>query len=164
MLLRYTNDVPEELKNFIASRIEPMLPFLPDWCTSVVVGYAQSKDDVLSCEVQYEYRRVIIYIHPLFLEDEDWSHSLLHEIGHSLVKPVIQFGDQLIEHFVDDEEMQKFLLEQFAYAEEQVAEDIAEFAKKIAKAGRTLSERSEADETRGGSAQAKAGRGKRRRT
>lgn len=164
MLLRYTNDVPEELKHFIASRIEPMLPLLPDWCTSVVVGYAQSKEDVLSCEVQYEYRRVIIYVHPLFLEDEDWAHSVLHEIGHSILKPVIQFADQVIEHFVDDEEMQKFLLEQFAYVEEQVAEDIAEFAKKIVKAEKALPERSEADEIRGGSAQTKAGRGKRRRT
>ena len=164
MQIRYTSDVPVELENFIASRIQPLLPLMPDWCSQVVVGYAQSKDDVMSCEVQYQYRTVILYVHPLFIEDEDWQWSVIHEIGHAILKPAIQYADQVMEHFVDDEDTQKFLLNQFAYIEEQVAEDIAQFAKKLIQSQKTQSERSEADETRPSDGQGKTGRGKRRRT
>lgn len=64
-----------------------------------------------------------------------------------------------MENFVGDEAMRRFLLEQYAYLEEQIVEDLAIFAGKLENR-KTASRLSGADETRPCDGQAEMRRGK----
>jgi hypothetical protein len=151
--------IPGSLRDIVTSRVETVRDIFPRWCAKLVVEYNHHDSDILSCEVQYEYRTFVLNIHPAFFEDEDWLGSLIHEIGHGLVKPLVAFGEKMIEHFISDDATSKFLLENFTYLEEQIAEDIALFEKALRRS-QTLRKLSEADETRGCNTQANARRGK----
>lgn len=143
----------------VSRRVNTVKDIFPAWCSKLIVGYSVVDDDIASCNVQYEYRTFVLNIHPPFFDDNDWQHSLIHEIQHGLLKPLIHFGDKLIEHYVNDEHTSKFLLDQFLYIEEQVAEDLSLFTKKILRE-QALQGLSEADETRPCNGQATVRRGK----
>jgi hypothetical protein len=130
----FDSTIPESLLPLVQLRVEQVAHLFPLWCSKVVVSYGYSQDNVLSIDVQYEYRAVVLNIHPPFFEDDDPQSSLIHEIGHSLLKPLVHFGERIIEHFVEDDRVRRFLADQFTYYEEQVTEDIALFAKKITNA------------------------------
>lgn len=131
MKIDIQNSIPMPITEIVANRLEAVRPFFPNWCNKVVVGYSYSAEDVMTCDVQYEYRTIILTIHPPFLDDDDWFDSLIHEIGHGLLKPLTQFGDKVIEHYVEDEHTRKFLYDHFLYLEEQVTEDLAIFGDKL---------------------------------
>lgn len=144
----------------VSQRLNSVKGLFPAWCSRVVVNYSIADEDIATCNVQYEYRTFILTLHPPFFDDEEWRHSLIHEIQHGLLKPIVQFGDKLIEHYVNDEHTTKFLLDQFAYLEEQVAEDLSLFAKELLRE-QTSPALSGADETRPSNGQAVVRRGKR---
>ena len=151
--------IPDSLRDIVEERITKVVDIFPRWCAKLVVEYTYHDNDLLSCEVQYEYRTFVLNIHPAFFEDRDWLDSLIHEIGHGLVKPLVAFSEKIVEHFIADETTTKFLYEGHVYLEEQIAEDIALFAMAVRRS-KTLRELSEADETRGCNTQANARRGK----
>ena len=144
----------------MAERIDAVADLFPSWVNKLVIEYSRSMDDVITADVQYEYRSVCLTVHPAFFEDDEWQHTLIHEVGHSLLKPLIQFGDKLIENFVGDDAMRRFLLEQYAYLEEQIVEDLAIHCRKLQTRTVTPSEQSGADEIRTSNGQGKVGRGK----
>ena len=154
-----SQSVPETMTALMAERIEAVADLFPGWVNRLVIEYSRSMEDVITADVQYEYRSVCLTVHPAFFEETDWEHTLIHEVGHALLKPVIQFGDKLIENFVGDEAMRRFLLEQYAYLEEQIVEDLAIFSGKLQNR-KTAPRLSEADETRPCDGQAEVRRGK----
>ena len=159
MHIEYHSSIPKPFLTLVSHRLNCVKGLFPAWCSRVVVNYSIAEEDIASCNVQYEYRTFILTLHPPFFDDGDWHHSLIHEIQHGLLKPIIQFGDKLIEHYVNDEHTTKFLLDQFAYLEEQVAEDLSLFAKELLRE-QSSQALSEADETRPSNGQAAVRRGK----
>ena len=127
----FDSTFPDTLLPLVQLRVEQVAHLFPSWCAKVVVTYGYSSENVLSIDVQYEYRAIVLNVHPPFFEDDDPQGSLIHEIGHSLLKPLVNFGERIIEHFVEDDRVRRFLAEQFTYYEEQVTEDIAQFTKAL---------------------------------
>lgn len=154
MQIQIANSFPTPLTPLMAERIDAVADLFPGWVNKLVIEYSRSMEDVITADVQYEYRSVCLTVHPAFFEDDDWEHTLIHEVGHALLKPLIQFGDKLIENFVGDDAMRRFLLDQYAYLEEQIVEDLAIHCGKLQNRIVTAGRLSGADETRPSDGQA----------
>lgn len=122
--------VPIALKTEIEVRLGKVLHLFPAWVNVLTVRWAPNEDDIATADPQYEYRAMTLTLHPPFLEDPDWESSLIHEIGHGIMRPYVQVVDKIVEKFVS-EGMQGYLTDLLALKEEEVVEDWAIFIKKL---------------------------------
>lgn len=133
MKIEYTASVPATLKKTIRERLKAVDGLFPGWVNKLSVSYSADPegDGIASCVPRHEYRSFGLTIHPLFFEDEDWMETLLHEIGHGLLKPYTALVDKIVEEFVTDHQTRKFIASQLRDAEETVSEDLAIWAGKL---------------------------------
>lgn len=122
--------VPIALKAEIEARIKKIQPLFPAWINVLTVRWAPNEEDIATADPQYEYRAMTLTLHPPFLEDPDWHSSLIHEIGHGIMRPYVQTVDKIIEKFAP-EPIKEYLLDLLASKEEEVVEDWAIFVKKV---------------------------------
>lgn len=133
MKIEYTATVPSSLKKTVRERLKAVEGLFPGWVNKVVVSYSidPDGDGIVSCVPRHEYRSFGLTIHALFMEDDDWFETLLHEIGHGLLKPYTALVDKLVEEFIQDAQTRKFVASQLRDAEEAVSEDLAIWAGKL---------------------------------
>lgn len=133
MKIEYSASVPATLKKTIRERLKAVDGLFPGWVNKLVVSYGidPEGDGFVSCVPRHEYRSFGLTIHPLFFEDEDWVETLLHEIGHGMLKPYTALVDKLVEEFIQDPQTRKFIAAQLRDLEEAVSEDLAIWAGKL---------------------------------
>lgn len=113
-------------------RLDTMRHLFPAWVNVLTVRWAPNEEDIATADPQYEYRAMTLTLHPPFLEDPDWESSLIHEIGHGIMRPYVQTVDKMVEKFAP-EAIKEYLLDVLAAKEEEVVEDWAIFVKKVKK-------------------------------
>jgi len=131
--LEYDKAIPKALRKMIIERIATVLHLFPGWVNKLIVCYDGSDKDVATIKPEYEYRFVTITLHRAFIEQDDWSESLIHEVAHSVVRPYVSLVDRIVEAFVP-ETSKLFVYDELAKAEEAMVEDLAIFADKIGEA------------------------------
>lgn len=122
--------VPIALKSVIEQRIETVHDLFPAWVNILTVRWQVNDEDIATAQPQYEYRAMTLTLHPQFLDDKDWRSSLIHEIAHSIVRPLVQMVDKIVEKFAPDV-TKDYLLDALALKEEEICEDLAIFVKKV---------------------------------
>ena len=130
MKVEYDKSIPKALRKLIAERMGTVLVLFPGWVNKLIVAYDGSDRDVATIKPEYEYRFVTITLHRAFIEQDDWSESLIHEVAHSVVRPYVALVDRIVEAFVP-ETSKPFIYDELAKAEEAIVEDLAIFADKI---------------------------------
>ena len=130
MRVEYDKSIPKALRKLIAERMGTVLVLFPGWVNKLIVAYDGSDRDVATIKPEYEYRFVTITLHRAFIEQDDWSESLIHEVAHSVVRPYVALVDRIVEAFVP-ETSKPFIYDELAKAEEAIVEDLAIFADKI---------------------------------
>lgn len=135
MKTEYSHGIPPELKKIIRERLKTVEALFPGWVNKLVVTYSADPDGdgIASCVPRHEYRSFGLTIHPLFFEDEDWMESLLHEIGHGMMKPYTAVVEKIVDTFIIDPNVKGFIHSQLRDAEEAVSEDLAVWANKLKK-------------------------------
>jgi len=128
--VEYDKSIPKALRKLIAERMGTVLVLFPGWVNKLIVAYDGSDRDVATIKPEYEYRFVTITLHRAFIEQDDWSESLIHEVAHSVVRPYVALVDRIVEAFVP-ETSKPFIYDELAKAEEAIVEDLAIFADKI---------------------------------
>lgn len=113
-------------------RIELIRHLFPAWVNVLTIRWAPNEEDIATADPQYEYRAMTLTLHPPFLEDPDWESSLIHEIGHGIMRPYVIHVDKMIEKFAP-EAVKEYLLDLLAEKEEEIVEDLAIFIKKVRK-------------------------------
>lgn len=133
MRVTYDASVPKQMRAVLRERLERMLPLLPADFRTVTVDYGPDVDGdgIVSVDVRRDYKRLEVHIHPLFLSDEDWEDTLMHELGHVLLGRTSTLVHTLLETFVTEGQTREFLRQQFREAEERSCEDFAEAVRKI---------------------------------
>ena len=133
MRVTYDASVPKGMRAEIRERLETVLPLLPADFRTVIVDYGPDPegDAVVSVDVRRDYKRLEVHIHPLFLSDEDWEDTLMHELGHVLLGRTSALVHTLLETFVAEPHTREFLRQQFREAEERSCEDFAEAVRKV---------------------------------
>lgn len=61
-----SQSVPETMTALMAERIEAVADLFPGWVNRLVIEYSRSMEDVITADVQYEYRCVCLTVHPAF--------------------------------------------------------------------------------------------------
>lgn len=130
--LEFDKGIPRNIKAVISPKVSAVSHLFPGWVEKLIVTYDGTDKDVATIRPEYEYRFVTLTLHRGFIEQDDWRESMLHEIGHSLVRPYVALVDRIVESFVP-ENSRTFVFDELAKAEEAVAEDLAVFAEKIDK-------------------------------
>lgn len=131
MRLRYSDSIPKLLLPVVRERVEAVAAFVPDWVDLLTIEYDINDEDLAACEADTEYRMMTLTIYPRFFEEEDWRHTMLHEIGHALLDAYTSLVHQIVSTFVPDEATRSFILKQIETAEESVVEDLAILLRKI---------------------------------
>lgn len=133
MRVTFDGSVPAGLKAQIRRRLDTVLPLLPADFRTVTVDYGPDADGdgIVSVDVRRDYKRLEVHIHPLFLSDDDWEDTLMHELGHVLLGRTSGMVHTLLETFVAEPHTREFLRQQFREAEERSCEDFAEAVRKI---------------------------------
>ena len=133
MKVTYDASVPKAMRAQIRERLASILPLMPADFRTVTVDYGQDEegDGIVSVDVRRDYKRLEIHIHPLFLSDEEWEDTLMHELGHVLLGRTSALVHTLLESFVGEARTREFLRQQFREAEERSCEDFAEAVRKI---------------------------------
>lgn len=133
MRITYDASVPKAMRAQIRERLDTVLPLMPADFRTVTVDYGADPDGdgIVSVDVRRDYKRLEIHIHPLFLSDEEWEDTLMHELGHVLLGRTSTLVHTLLETFVTEASTREFLRQQFREAEERSCEDFAEAVRKI---------------------------------
>jgi hypothetical protein len=131
----YDSSIPEPLLPLIRERVSQVTPFFPTWCHEVNVLYESdsSSDAMLSCKSNYSYRFVNITVYDYWFKEPDWQLALLHELLHVLLSPYTFRVERLIETFITDTEVKKYITNELVDAEEFVAQDSAYLLRKLTK-------------------------------
>lgn len=127
---KFDQSIPKTLRAVVKKRVSEVEHLFPGWVNKVLICYDGSDADVASIHADYEYRSVCVNIHRAFFEESDWKDSLIHEIGHSLVRPYVATVARVVESFVPDS-VRGFVTEELVKAEEAMVEDLTIFAEKI---------------------------------
>lgn len=133
MKVTYDSSVPKAIRAQIRERLDTVLPLMPSDFRTVTVDYGSDPegDGIVSVDVRRDYKRLEVHIHPLFLSDEEWEDTLMHELGHVLLGRTSALVHTLLETFVTEASTREFLRQQFREAEERSCEDFAEAVGKI---------------------------------
>lgn len=130
MDVKFSVTIPDTVLPVVQTRVRRVEHLFPIWVKTLTVRWDdKNTEDIATALPQYEYRAMTVVLHPLFLSDDDWEDTLVHEIQHGIFKPFVQAVDRIVEKFVP-EHSREYILDLLADKEEEVAEDLTIFAKR----------------------------------
>lgn len=133
MKIYYDESSLTGLRELAIERVESVKHLIPDWCHEVRVFFDTDGDPHNSavCIPNYSYRFMQIFLNPNFFIEEDWKTTLIHEIFHAIFRPYVEFVTNLVEGFIQDEDLKCFLNNGLRDREESVVQDSAILVEKL---------------------------------
>lgn len=113
MEIKYQGDWPDEITNVVAKHFDQVRWMIPGWCQLVVFIWEAGGDDKgtsAQCRCDYEYRRIVLYIFPRFLDGDDAvrREDMVHELLHGLNSILVDYATNLIKRLLPKDESPKF--------------------------------------------------------
>jgi hypothetical protein len=132
MRIKY-NNIPVGILPILKQRIDSVSHLFPTWCHELAITYETLNPESAELKVttEYNYRYVHIQVYDLFLEQEDWKLSLLHEIAHTIVAPYSDLLKVVIGMTIEDNPNKDFVVKMLIDAEERYASDLSYFLNKV---------------------------------
>jgi hypothetical protein len=126
-MTRITPQYPDELMEDVARRLEFYTNVLPEWVDQIRVFYDYEDNEAILGVKQYFSRRLIkFYVGETFANrsDAERDESILHEIAHMFLSPVMEVIDTFKEVLIQDPDMEKLVEDQIERAEEYAVVDL----------------------------------------
>lgn len=88
--VRYTTDVPAEVRSAIEPHLERWAFLIPAWCRELCVRWDDDDpDSAVRIKVRYEYREADMYVCAVFLsESTEREITVVHELSHLSLAPL----------------------------------------------------------------------------
>lgn len=103
--IEYAPDVPSEYRDGLEPLINKWIHVLPSWVRRLRVDFSGDTGSVMSTCVYEEYRKLVLMVHPPFLNvsQEDRELTVVHEFAHAIIAPVNEYTKRLIDDLTGGE-------------------------------------------------------------